>query len=145
MYLVPTSRRPPSRSRFTTHPILVSIRPAGWLGESPRGFRITPWLKVGSHKLVRMPAVPSVAIHKLTKRVMRRRSMAPPEAALAILVCAAVTRLSMFSGPRDTDNRILNPLLSALFFLKKNAGLFKRLPLYEGTAYILLKKRTYTD
>jgi hypothetical protein len=51
-------------------------------------------------------------------------------------------------------NRILNLLLSALFFcffLKKNnkkikkRWVFKRLPLYEGTAYILLKKRMYTD
>ena len=55
------------------------------------------------------------------------KSMAPPEAVLASLVCTAVTRLSMFSGPRATDNRILNLLLSTLFFfffffLKKNAG-----------------------
>jgi hypothetical protein len=40
----------------------------------------------------------------------------PPKAVLASLVCAAVTRLSMFSGPRATDNRILNLLLSPLFF-----------------------------
>jgi hypothetical protein len=75
--------------------------------------------------------------------------MAPPEAVLTSLVCVAVTRLAMFSGPHATDNRIPNPLLSALFFFffkkKKKAGVFKRLPLYEGTAYILLKKRTYTD
>jgi hypothetical protein len=29
--------------------------------------------------------------------------------------------------------------------LTRLSGVFKRLPLYEGTAYILLKKRTYTD
>jgi hypothetical protein len=71
-------------------------------------------------------------------------------------ICLISTELvfgweSRHPSPRDTGNRILNPLLSALFFflkkkkLKKKTGVFKRLPLYEGTAYILLKKRTYTD
>jgi hypothetical protein len=72
--------------------------------------------------------------------------MAPPEAVLASLVYVLVTSLSMFSGPRAIDNCIPYLLLSALFFfLKKKRWVFKRLLLYEGTAYILLKKRTYTD
>jgi hypothetical protein len=64
---------------------------------------------------------------------------------LPSLVCAGVTSLSMFSGPSATDNRILNLLLSALFFFIFERWVFKRLPLYEGTAYIVLKKSTYTD
>ena len=48
-------------------------------------------------------------------------SMAPPGAVLVSLVCAAVTTLSMFSGPRATDNRILNLLLSALFLLSRHS------------------------
>jgi len=75
------------------------------------------------------------------------------EAGLASLVYAAVTRLSISYQSRATDNSILNLLLSALSFFfffffkkkKKKRWVFKRLPLYEGTAYILLKKRTYTD
>jgi hypothetical protein len=42
-------------------------------------------------------------------------------------------------------NCILNLLLLALFFFFFKRWVFKRLPLYEGTAYILLKKHMYTD
>ena len=40
------------------------------------------------------------------------KSMAAPEAGLTSLVYAAVMRLSMFSGPRATDNRIFKLLSS---------------------------------
>ena len=59
---------------------------------------------------------PGVLRNSTKEEHLDGNSMAPPEAVLTSLVCAAVTRLSMFSGPRATDNRILNPLLSALFF-----------------------------
>lgn len=51
-------------------------------------------------------------------------SMAPLGAGLASLVCAAVTRLSMFSGPRAT---IISQSLCyrhwLLFLLKKSMGI----------------------
>ena len=40
---------------------------------------------------------------------------------------------------------ILNLMLSALFSFFLSGWVSKRLPLYEGTGYILLKKHTYTD
>ena len=68
-------------------------------------------------------------------------SEAPP-----LLVCCTLCsfRLSCYEESYSKPT-VIGIVFLVFFFFKKKAGVFKRLPLYEGTAYILLKKRTYTD